>query len=76
MTEFCALKAEAHAYLIEDGSEHKKTKKTKKCVIKRIFMFENYTDSLLNDKIILKSQVILQHIHREQMQLNSERVKC
>ena len=34
----------------------KKTKGTKKCVIKLKTMFENYIDCLLNDKIILKSQ--------------------
>ena len=56
MTEFCALRAKAYAYLMEDGSEHKKAKGTKKCVIKRELMFENYKDSLFNDKIILKSQ--------------------
>ena len=42
---------------MEDGSsEHKKAKETKKCVIKRELMFENYKDSLFNDEIILKSQ--------------------
>ena len=41
---------------MEDGSEHKKAKGTKKCVIKRELMFENYKDSLFNDEIILKSQ--------------------
>ena len=56
MTEFVALRAKAYAYLMEDGSEHKKTKGTKKCVIKRGLMFENYIDSLFHDKIILKSQ--------------------
>ena len=34
----------------------KKSKGTKKCVIKLKTMFENYTDCLFNDKIILKSQ--------------------
>ena len=34
----------------------KKVKGTKKCVIKRELMFENYKDSLFSDKIILKSQ--------------------
>ena len=34
----------------------KKSKGTKKCVIKLETMFENYIDCLLNDKIILKSQ--------------------
>ena len=32
-------------------------------VIKRKTMFENYTDSLFNDKIILKSQQILKSDH-------------
>ena len=56
MKEFIALRAKAYAYLIEDGSEHKKAKGTKKCVIKRELMFENYKDSLFNNEIILKSQ--------------------
>ena len=34
----------------------KKSKGTKKCVIKLKTMFENYTDCLFNNKIILKSQ--------------------
>ena len=56
MTEFCALKAKAYAYLLEDGSEHKKAKGTKRCIIKRELMFENYKDSLFSNKIILQSQ--------------------
>ena len=46
----------AYAYLVDDDSEKKKAKVTKKCVIKPQLMFENYTDSLFNNKIILKSQ--------------------
>ena len=54
-----------HAYLINGYNDddydkekiiNKKAKGTKRCVIKRRLMFENYTDSLFNDKIILKSQ--------------------
>ena len=56
MTEFEAFRAKAYAYLMEEGSEHKKAKERKKCVIKRKLMFENYKDSLFNDKIMLKSQ--------------------
>ena len=41
---------------MDDDSELKKVKGTKKCVIKRGLMFKNYTDCLFNDKIILKSQ--------------------
>ena len=41
---------------MDDGSEHKKDKRTKKPVIKREFMFENYKDSLFNEKFIFKKQ--------------------
>ena len=41
---------------MEDDSEHKKVKGTKKCVIKRELTFKNYKDSLLNNQIIIKSQ--------------------
>ena len=56
MKEFVALRAKTYSYLMDDDSEHKKAKGTKKCVIKRRLMFENYTDCLFNDKTILKSQ--------------------
>ena len=56
MTESAALRAKAYAYLMEDGSVHKKAKRTKKCIINCELMFENYKDSLFNNKIILKSQ--------------------
>ena len=52
--KFCALRAKTYSYLIDDDSEVKKSKGTKKCVIKREIMFENYTDCLFDDKIILK----------------------
>ena len=54
--EFCALRAKAYSYLMDNDSEVKKSKGTKKCVIKRQIMFDNYTDCLFDDKIILKSQ--------------------
>ena len=56
MKEFCALTAKTYSYLMGDDREVKKSKGTKKCVIKREIMFENYTNCLFNDKIILKSQ--------------------
>ena len=55
MTELCALRAKSYAYKLDDDTEHKKVKGTKKSVIKRELMFENYKDSLFNYKIILKS---------------------
>ena len=54
MTEFCALRVKAYAYKLDDDTEHKKAKGTKKCIIKRELMFENYKVSLFNDKIILR----------------------
>ena len=47
---------------MDDGSEHKKAKGTKKCKIKRILMFENYKNCLFNDETIRKPQQILKFI--------------
>ena len=41
---------------MDDDSEHKLAKETKKCVTKRGLMVKNYKDCLFNDKTILKSQ--------------------
>ena len=63
MTKFCVLRGKTWAYLMDDGSEHKKDRGTKKCVIKRTTMFENYIDCLFNNKIILKSQQVFRSNH-------------
>ena len=65
MKEFCALRAKTYSYLMDDNSEVKKSKGTKKCVIKREFMFESYKDCLFNDKIILKSQQRFKRDHHK-----------
>ena len=41
MIEFCALKPKTYAYLIDDESEKKKPKGTKRCIKKRRLMFKN-----------------------------------
>ena len=65
MTEFCALRAKAYSLLIDDYSDedyeknkiiNKKTKGTKKCIVKREIIFKNYVDAVFNDKILIKSQ--------------------
>ena len=56
MKEFVGLKAKTYAYLMDDDTENKKAKGTKKCIIKRELIFRNYEDCLFNDKIILKSK--------------------
>ena len=63
MKEFCALRTETYAYLMDDDREKKKAKEIKKCVIKRRLMFENYKDSLLNNKTISKSQLRFKSDH-------------
>ena len=56
ITEFGAPRAKAYAYKLCDDRECKKAKGTKKSIIKRELMFENYKDYLLSDKIILRWQ--------------------
>ena len=82
MKEFCALRAKTYSYLMDDNSEVKKSKGTKKCVIKRELMFENYKDCLSNDKIILKSQqrfksdhhkVYTEEIHKIALRSNDDK---
>ena len=56
MIEVVAIRPKPYAYLTDDGTEHKKTKGTKKYVIKWEIMSENYTDCLLNNKNVYRSQ--------------------
>ena len=46
MTKFVGLRAKTYSYLIENASEDKKAKATKKCVIKRKLKFENFKNCL------------------------------
>ena len=41
MKEFVRLRSKIYSYLIDNGSEDKKAKDTKKCVIKRNLKFED-----------------------------------
>ena len=56
MVEVVALRPKIYAYLMDGGSDHKKAKGTKKCVIKQKLMFENYKDCLFNNKTVYRSQ--------------------
>ena len=46
MTKFFRLRAKTFSYLIDDGSEDNKAKRTKMCVTKRKLKFENYKNCL------------------------------
>ena len=58
MTKFVGLKT--YSYIIDDGSEDKKAKGSKKCVIKRKLRFEKYKNCLeatrLENKINYKEK--------------------
>ena len=56
MTKLAALRPKTYLYLMNDGKNDKKAKRTKKCVIKTTLKFNDYKDCLLNNEIILKSQ--------------------
>ena len=46
MTKFVRLRAKTYCYLMDDHSEDKTAKGTKKCVIKRKLKYENYQSCL------------------------------
>ena len=54
--EFAALWLKTYSYLMDDDNSDKKSKGTKKSVIKRWLKFNDYKKCLLNNEIILKSQ--------------------
>ena len=56
MTEVVALRPKAYAYLDDDGNEHKKSKGTKRCVIKQKLMFQNFKNCFFINKTVYRSQ--------------------
>ena len=64
MKEFFTPRAKTYSYLMDDNSEIKKSKRTKKCVIKRELMFENYKDCLFNDNILKSQQRFKSDYHK------------
>ena len=65
MTNFWALRAKTHLFLIDEYTNddyeknkiiNKKAKETKKCVIKREILFDNYVDALFKNEVLLRSQ--------------------
>ena len=56
ITEFVTLRPKTYSYSTDDGTEDKKAKGRKKCVIKRMIKFNDYKNCLLKDEVLLKSQ--------------------
>ena len=74
MGEFVGIRAKTYSYLIDGYNDedyeknkiiNKKAKGTKKCTIKRELKFDNYKESLFDNKVILKSQQRFRSDHHE-----------
>ena len=63
MKKLCGPRAKTYSFKIDDDTEKKKAKGTKKCVIKRRIKFEDYTDSLFGNKTIPRSQLRFKSDH-------------
>ena len=65
MTEFVALGPKLYSYKKLDGSEDKKCKGIKKCVIKKTLTFEDYKTCLFNDSTEYRSQLVFRSSKHE-----------
>ena len=65
MTEFVALRPMLYSYKKLDGSEDKKCKGIKKCVVKKTLTFEDYKTCLLSDSTEYISQLMLRSSKHE-----------
>ena len=58
MAEFVALKPKLYSYKKLHGSEDKKCKGIKKCVVKKTLTFEDYKTCLFSDSTEYRSQLM------------------
>ena len=65
MTEFVALRPKLYSYKKLDGSEDKKCKGIKKCVVKKTLTFEDYKTCLFNDSTEYRSQLMFRSANHE-----------
>ena len=64
-TEFVALRPELYSYKKLGGSEDKKCKGIKKCVVKKILTFEDYKTCLFSDSTAYRSQLMFRSSKHE-----------
>ena len=65
MTDFVALRPKLYSYKKLDGSEDKKCKGIKKCVVKKTLTFEDYKTCLFNDSTEYRSQLMFRSAKHE-----------
>ena len=65
MTEFMALRPKLYSYKVLDGSEDKKCKEIKKCIVKKTLTFEDYKTCLFSDSTEYRSQLMFRSAKHE-----------
>ena len=65
MTELMALRPKLYSYRELDGSEDKKCKGIKKCVVKKTLTFEDYKTFLFTDSTEYRSQLMFRSSKHE-----------
>ena len=65
MTEFVALRPKLYSYKVLDGSEDKKCKGIKKCIVKKTLTFEDYKTCLFIDSTEYRYQLMLRLANHE-----------
>ena len=65
MTEFVALRPKLYSYKILGGSEDKKCKGIKKCIVKKTLTFEDYKTCLFSDSTEYRSQLMFRSAKHE-----------
>ena len=65
MTEFVALRPKLYSYKKLDGSEDKKCKGMKKCIVKKTLTFEDYKTCLFSDSTEYRSQLMFRSAKHE-----------
>ena len=65
MTDFVALRPKLYSYKKIDGSEDKKCKGIKKCVVKETLTFEDYKTCLFSDSTEYRSQLMFRSAKHE-----------
>ena len=65
MTEFMALRLKLYSYRELNGSEDKKCKGIKKCIVKKTLTFEDYKTCLFSDSTEYRSQLMFRSAKHE-----------
>ena len=74
MTDFMALRPKLYSYKKLDGSEDKKCKGIKKCVVKKTLTFEDYKTCLFSDSTEYRSQLMFRSAKHEVHTIEANKV--